>query len=110
VKVARRYGVMRVIAFVLKLLAWLMLLLCVAAAIFGATLLGRSVSGITGVTGLTATIGLSTIIGAALTGVFGFLPLFAMGSVLSLLLDIEENTRALAALSQGDEAPKQMQT
>ncbi len=106
-KVARRYGVMRVIAFILKLLAWLILLLCVAAAIFGATLVGRSVPG---VTGLTATIGVSTIVGAALTGVFGFLPLFAMGSVLSLLLDIEENTRALAVIVQGDDTPNQMQT
>jgi hypothetical protein len=90
----------RVIAFILKLLAWLILLVCVVGAIWGLTLMGRPPAGwlISPVT-----LGTGTLVAALLTGLFWFVPLFAFGSILSLLLDIEENTRALAAYPPGVE-------
>ncbi len=91
-KVARKYGLVRAIAFILKLLAWLLLLLFIAGAIFGATLLGRP-----GYSFLPAWLGTGTAVASLITGILWFVPLYALGSVLSLLLDIEENTRALAA-------------
>ncbi len=84
----RRYGLVRAIAFILKLLAWVVLVACVAGGIFG----GFSAPSL----GLPAWLGTGTVIAALLTGLFWFVPLYGFGSILSLLLDIEENTRALS--------------
>ncbi len=92
-KVAHRYGFVRAIALILKVLAWLVLLASIAGAVFGVTLLGRTAAQ----TLLpTALLGTGTVIASLLAGIFWFVPLYAFGSILSLLLDIEENTRALA--------------
>jgi hypothetical protein len=40
-------------------------------------------------------------IGSFFVGVLGFLQLYAIGSILSVLVDIERDTRALAIQSQG---------
>lgn len=96
-KVARRYGLVRAIAFVLKLLAWLILVAAIAGAIFGVSLLGKPAQALLS----PALLGTGTVVVALLTGIFWFVPLYAFGSVLSLLLDIEENTRAMAAVTQG---------
>lgn len=85
-----KYGVVRAIAFVLKLLAWIALLAGLLSAVVIA------VTGGAGANGLVDTIrSLGMVIGP-LVGIVWFVQLFALGSVLSLLVDIEENTRALA--------------
>lgn len=93
-KVAHKYGLVRAIALILKILAWLVLLASIAGAVFGVTLMGR-----TAVQAFVpaAMLGTGTVVASLLAGIFWFVPLYAFGSVLSLLLDIEENTRALAA-------------
>ncbi len=90
-KVPRKYGLVRVIAFILKLLAWIALIICVAGAIFGITLFNRPTPFLS-----PSILGTSTLVGAILIGLLWFIPLYAFGSVLTLLLDIEENTRTLA--------------
>ncbi len=97
-KVEHRYGLVRAIAFILKLLAWLILLLCLAGAVFGVTRLANLGSV------FPAWLGTGTAVAAVLTGIFWFVPFYAFGSILSLLLDIEENTRALAALPPSESA------
>lgn len=97
-KVARKYGLVRAIAFILKLLAWLLLLLFIVGAVFGATLLGRAGNSL-----LPAWLGTGTAVASLIAGILWFVPLYALGSVLSLLLDIEENTRALAVYPEGVE-------
>lgn len=96
--VPRKYGLLRAIAFILKLLGWVVLL----AALIGTILL------LTGLGGSTASdnqiLRSLTAVGVIMTpllGVIWFIQLFAFGSILSLLIDVEENTRALAAQGQG---------
>lgn len=99
--VAHQYGFVRVIAFILKLLAWVVLGLGVVGAVFGLTLFGRS----TALLGLPGwVLGSGTMIGSLLAGILWFVPLYAFGSILSLLLNIEESTRALAAYPPALEA------
>lgn len=94
--VTRRYGLVRAIAWILKLLAWLVLVAGVVGAIFGVTLLGRT----TALSFLPAAmLSTGTLAASLLVGILWFFPLYAFGSILSLLLDIEENTRALATYS-----------
>ncbi len=100
-KVARRYGLVRVIAFILKLLAWIALIVCIAGAIFGVTLFSRPTPFLS-----PSILGTSTLIGAILIGLLWFIPLYAFGSVLTLLLDIEENTRTLATDAPAYEADR----
>ena len=87
--VPRKYPLLRVIALVLKVLAWIVL----AAGLIG--MIGLLVAG----SGLPsdqqslrplATAGALTI---PLVAILWFVELFAFGSILSLLIDIEENTR-----------------
>jgi hypothetical protein len=89
--VTHKYGVVRAIAFVLKLLAWLALLVGLAAAVLVAISTGGQSAG----TIVDAIRSLGMVIGP-LVGIIWFVQLFALGSVLSLLVDIEENTRSLA--------------
>jgi hypothetical protein len=88
---SQKYGLVRAIAFILKLLAWLALIAGVLAAI---------VSGTSG----SAIPGLSTlgVIAGPVLGIVWFVQLFAFGSILSLLVDIEENTRQLTAEAVSD--------
>lgn len=84
-----KYGVVRAIAFVLKLLAWVALVAGLGSAVVIA------VSGGAGANTIVDTFrSLGMVIGP-LVGIVWFVQLFALGSVLSLLVDIEENTRTL---------------
>jgi hypothetical protein len=86
-----KYGVVRALAFILKLLAWLALLAGVLVAIAA----GVSTTG--GAPPLIQIIRSAGLIVGPVVGVIWFVQLFAFGSILSLLVDIEENTRVLAA-------------
>jgi hypothetical protein len=88
--VPRKYGLLRAIGTILKVLAWIILVVGIVAAIAGLFSLGRS-------TGLTRFVALTGVIGAPLLSIIWFIQLYAFGSVLSLLIDIEESTRAMAA-------------
>lgn len=95
--VQRKYGLLRAIAFVLKLLAWLVLLAGIIggfAGLLGGSVFARDVN-------LPAAL---PIVGSAVlmfACVIWFVQLFAFGSILSLLIDIEENTRAMASEAAG---------
>lgn len=94
-KVPRKYGFLRFIAFVLKLLAWLILVAGIIGLIAGLAIGLSDGSGGWPLPRWQLLWGAGTI--AALVSVIWFVQLFAAGSILSLLVDIEENTRALAA-------------
>lgn len=85
---SNKYGLVKAIAFILKLLAWLALIAGVLAAV---------VSGVGGGGGgpLAALRSVGLIVGPVV-GIIWFVQLFAFGSILSLLVDIEENTRVLS--------------
>lgn len=95
--VQRKYGLLRAIAFILKLLAWLVLLAGIVggfAGLLGGGAFARNVN-------LPVAL---PIIGSAVlmfACVIWFVQLFAFGSILSLLIDIEENTRAIASEAAG---------
>jgi hypothetical protein len=91
---SQKYGLVRAIAFILKLLAWLALLGGVLAAVFSGT--AGSAPG-----ALQVLSQLGVIVGPVL-GIVWFVQLFAFGSILSLLVDIEENTRQLSAEALAD--------
>jgi len=87
--VPQRYPVVRVISFILKLLAWVALAAGLIAAIVALTIGG----GAGGIVQALRTVG---AIAGPLMGIIWFVQLYAFGSILSLLVDVEENTRALA--------------
>jgi len=86
-----KYGLVRAIAFILKLLAWLALIAGVITAI--------AVSSGGSATGFLQTVRSLGLVAGLVVGIIWFVQLFAFGSILSLLVDIEENTRQLAAES-----------
>jgi len=88
--VPHKYRVVRAIGFVLKLLAWIALVAGLGSAL-AIALSGGAASG-----GLVDTIRSLGMVVGPLVGIVWFIQLFALGSVLSLLVDIEENTRSLA--------------
>jgi len=87
----RKYRVLWVISLILKVLAWI----CLGVAIVGALF---------AVPSLLSTIGRGApwyeilpwglMLGAPIFGIVWFVQLFAFGSILSLLIDIEANTSA----------------
>lgn len=90
---SRRYGIVRVIALVLKALGIVALAAgLILAAI--ALLSGGDNPVLQAIKSMGAIVSL-------LLGVIWFVQLFAFGSILSLLVDIEENTRELAAEPTG---------
>jgi hypothetical protein len=100
--VPHKYGVVRAIAFVLKILAWLVLLAGIVTAIVAAT----AISNVPGpAAGLLQIVRSAGLIAGPLVGIVWFVQLFAFGSILSLLIDIEENTRLLAAQPAAYPAP-----
>lgn len=94
-QVPRKYGFLRFVAFILKLLAWLILLAGIIGLIAGLAIGLSEGSGgwplprwqLLGGAGILAVV----------VSVVWFVQLFAFGSVLSLLIDIEEDTRRLEA-------------
>lgn len=94
----RKYQVLRLIAFILKLLAWLMLLGALIAVIVALpAFLSASARGAPWY----EVAPLGALLGLPIFGVAWFVQFFALGSILSLLINIEENTRALAARAPG---------
>jgi len=88
--VPRKYGLLRAIGTILKVLAWIILAVGIIAAVVGLFSLG-------GASGTLRYVALTGVIGAPLLSTIWFIQLYAFGSVLCLLVDIEESTRAMAA-------------
>ena len=93
-KASREYPVLRFIAFVLKLLAWLMLIGAVVAIILAAPSL---LSALSRNAPWYEVLPWGALLSLPVFGIAWFVQLFAFGSILSLLIEIEENTRILAA-------------
>ncbi len=92
--VPHKYQVLRVIATILKALAWLALLVAVIALLIGLpSFLSASARGAPWY----EIAPWAVMLGLPIFGIVWFIQLFAIGSILSLLINIEENTRALAA-------------
>jgi hypothetical protein len=86
-EVPAKYGIVRAVAFILKLLAWIVLILGIGGGLLAMFNLGSGLGTFAGM-------------GGVLTGVLWFLLLYAVGSILSVLVDIEQETRSLAIRSQ----------
>ncbi len=92
--VPRKYQVLGIIALVLKVLAWLMLLGAVIAVVVALpAFLSASSRGAPWY----EVAPWGAMLGLPIFGIVWFVQFFAIGSILSLLINIEENTRALAA-------------
>lgn len=85
--VPQKYGLLRAVAFILKLIAWIIL---IAAIIGGFVLMLNLGSGLGTWSGL----------GVMAVGVVTFLEVYAVGSILSVLVDIERDIRAAALSSR----------
>jgi Na+/proline symporter len=90
--VPRKYPVLRVIAFILKVLAWIVL----AAGIIGMIALLSAGSGLGSDLQVLRPLTTAGAFAVPLMGIWWFVLLFGFGSILSLLVDIEEKTRELA--------------
>jgi hypothetical protein len=85
----------RAISLVLKVLGWIALVAGILSAI------GILFSGGAGSNSLVDAMRSLGMVMGPLVGIVLFIQLFALGSVLSLLVDIEENTRSLAEQPTG---------
>ncbi len=85
--VPRKYGLVRVIAALLKIVAVLILLLGVAALVASLGFSNRLP--------LPQWLTLGGAVAAPIVALATFVQLYAFGSILSLLVKIEENTRAM---------------
>jgi hypothetical protein len=86
--VPRKYGLVRVIAALLKVLAVIILILGVVALV-GSLLWGRQLA-------LPQWVTLGAAVGLPLAAFLTFVQLYAFGSILSLLVKIEENSRSMS--------------
>jgi hypothetical protein len=91
--VPRRYGLLRLIAFLLKFIAWVILVI----GLLGAVGLGLLSARAGNQTGILAALPLAGTVALPILGIVWWVQFFAFGSILSLLIDIEENTRLIAA-------------
>jgi hypothetical protein len=85
--VPRKYGLVRVIAALLKIVAVLILLLGIAALVASFSYGSRFQ--------LPQWLTLGGAVAAPIVALAPFVQLYAFGSILSLLVKIEENTRAM---------------
>jgi hypothetical protein len=98
----KKYGVLRTIATINKIIAWIVLVLgvlggCVSLAfglLPGLTSAGSRTAPALLMGGLAA--GLMTSIGAIFFAVVYFLVFYSFGEMIYLLIDLEENTRTTA--------------
>lgn len=91
---APRYQILRIIALVLKVLAWVALAIAVIALLIALpSFLSATARGAPWYE--VAPWGM--MLSLPVLGVVWFVQLFAFGSIISLLISIEENTRALAS-------------
>jgi hypothetical protein len=86
-KVERRYGLVRVIAALLKIIAVIILALGIAALIASLGMGSRLQ--------IPQWMTLGGAVAAPIVALVTFVQLYAFGSILSLLVRIEENTRAM---------------
>lgn len=82
-----KYGLLNFVAIILKALAWIVLIATVIGGFLAIFNLGSGLGTVTGISSI-------------LMGVIIFLELYALGSILSILIDIERNTRSLALQSK----------
>jgi len=87
----RKYGLLRAIAWLLKALAWVILVVGIVGMIVALVSLGRAGDP------LLRGVWVAGAILLPLLGISWFVQLYAVGGVLSLLIEIEQNTRLLAA-------------
>lgn len=88
-----RYRVLRIIALVLKVLAWVALAIAVISLLIALpSFLSATARGAPWY----EVVPWGLMLSLPIMGVIWFVQLFAFGSILSLLMSIEENTRALA--------------
>lgn len=87
---SQKYGVLRVIAMILKVLAWIVL----AAGIIGMIIVLANTGKLPDALRPLAAAGTFAV---PIIAIVWFAQLFGFGSVLSLLIEIEENTRGIAA-------------
>jgi len=91
--VPRKYPVLRVIAMILKILAWVVL----AAGFIGMIALLSAGSRLSADLQVLRPLTTAGAFGVPLFAILNFILLFGFGSILSLLVDIEEKTRAMAS-------------
>jgi hypothetical protein len=91
--VPRKYPVLRVIALILKILAWVVL----AAGLIGMIALLSAGSGLSGADQALRPFTTAGGIGVLLIAILQFVWLYSFGSILSLLVEIEEKTREMAS-------------
>ncbi len=102
--VPKRFGVLRFIGTLLKILAWILLVLFILAAV-AAVVLGTAETlalANPAIVDIVATLGaagdIAVAISTLITGLILFLVLYAAGERIHLQLAVEENTRLTAAL------------
>ena len=106
--VPKRFSILRLMGWVLKVFAWIVLVIFILLGIFiavaaggtGSQLLGNLLPQLGGITDLGGTAGGGVVlgIGVLLIGIIYFLVLYASGESFHLQLALEENTRLTAAL------------
>jgi hypothetical protein len=106
--VPKRFGILRLMGWVLKVFAWIVLVVSILLAIFvaiaasgtGSQLLGNLLPQLGSVANLggSAAGGIIIGVGVLLVGIINFLLLYASGESVHLQLALEENTRLTAAL------------
>jgi hypothetical protein len=106
--VPKRFGILRLMGWVLKVFAWIVLVVSILLAIFvaiaaggtGSQLVGNLLPQLSNVAefGGSAAGGIVLGIGVLLVGIIYFLVLYASGESFHLQLALEENTRLTAAL------------
>ena len=100
----KKFKVLRIVAFVWKVLAWVILVISVLSGcgclVFG-MMMGDQLARTTrelgvGMIGGTVT---GVVAGAisVILGILVFLPIYALGEIIDVTLALEENTRAMAA-------------
>lgn len=85
--VPRQYNLVRFIAVLLKIVAVLILLLGIAGLVWSLTM-GKQLP-------LPGWVALGGAVAAPIVALVSFVQLYAFGSILALLVKIEENTRAM---------------
>lgn len=98
----KKYGVLRIIATINKVIAWIVLVLGVlggCVSLVAGVLPGLAATGSRTAPGLLVgglAAGIVTSVGAIFISVIYFLVFYSFGELIYLLIDLEENTRATA--------------
>ena len=98
----RRFTALRIIGTVLKIIAWLMLILGILAAI-GLLIFGFTLNDTLGISGLDVggpLAGIASFVVILVVAIIQFLTFYAGGEFIYLFLSVEENTRRTAYFIQ----------